>query len=68
MLLRFVQSTEHLNSMKNKNIEQIKGKINKLPIEETANEFGFQLREPKKIDPVSFVGGFFMMMVAGKTP
>lgn len=52
--------------MKNKNIEQIKGKISKLPIEETAVEFGFQVREPKKIDPVSFVGGFFMMMSAGK--
>lgn len=66
MLLRFAQSTEHLNSMKNLSIEQIKGKISKLAIEETAVEFGFQLREPKKIDPVSFVGGFFMMVNAGK--
>lgn len=52
--------------MKNINLEQIKRKIGELPIEKIAIESGFQKRGPKKIDPVSFVGGFFKMLCEGR--
>ena len=50
----------------NVNIEQVKQKISKLPIEELAKSSGFQKRKPKKIDAKSFVLGFFLQCQTGK--
>ena len=50
----------------NINIEQVKKKISKLPIEELAKTSGFQKRKPKKIDVRSFVIGFFLQCQTGK--
>lgn len=47
------------------NRQQITDKVSKLPIEELALQFGFQKRKPRKIDGVSFVTGFLLMLHHG---
>ena len=49
------------------NISQIKEKIGEQAILSIAKASGFELRAPRKIDGVSFILGFFMMIQMGKT-
>lgn len=44
------------------NIKQIKRKISKLQLEELAISSGFQKRKPKKLEIVSFLGAFWLMV------
>lgn len=49
------------------NLLQIKEKIGEQAILSIARESGFEMRKPRKIDGLSFLVGFFMMMEHGKT-
>ena len=49
------------------NLEQIKQKIGEQEILRIAQQSGFQKRKPRKIDGVSFVLGFFLLVQMGKT-
>lgn len=51
----------------NYNAVQIKQKLGEQTILEIAKESGFQMREPRKIDGLGFLVGFFMMAQLGKT-
>lgn len=46
----------------NINVDQITGKISKLPINQIAIQSGFRKRKAKKIEALGFVVGFFMML------
>ncbi|MGH1435334.1 MAG: IS4 family transposase [Lewinella sp.] len=48
------------------NLSQIKEKIGEQAILSIAKESGFEMRTPRKIDGVSFLLGFFMMVQLGK--
>lgn len=43
-------------------LEQVKRKISKLKIDDLAKRSGFQKREPRKIDIVGLIGGFWLTM------
>jgi hypothetical protein len=47
------------------NVMQIKGKLGEQAILSIAKETGFEMRQPRKIDGVSFLVGFCMMMQLG---
>lgn len=48
-----------------KNLTQLKAILTNLQVEGLARETGFTMRQVRKIDTVSFLAGFFQMMVNG---